>query len=57
MFNRYFVVVIKFVKKIKNVVKEKILDEKKDEIEKIKVYFYMEGEFEDDVYLKWLYLR
>ncbi|EGV92235.1 39S ribosomal protein L1, mitochondrial isoform X2 [Cricetulus griseus] len=37
--------------------KEKVSDEKPDDIEKIKSYTYMESEPEDDVYLKRLYPR
>ncbi|CAH6883332.1 LOC100359687 [Phodopus roborovskii] len=37
--------------------KEKMSDEKPDDIEKIKSYTYMESEPEDDVYLKRLYPR
>ncbi|KAL2780490.1 39S ribosomal protein L1, mitochondrial precursor, partial [Daubentonia madagascariensis] len=44
-------------KKTKKGAKDKAPDEKKDEIEKIKSYPYMEGEPEDDVYLKRLYPR
>ncbi|XP_005388254.1 PREDICTED: 39S ribosomal protein L1, mitochondrial isoform X2 [Chinchilla lanigera] len=44
-------------KKANKGAKEKTSDEKKDEIEKIKSYPYMEGEPEDDVYLKRLYPR
>lgn len=44
-------------KKTKKGVKDKASDEKKDEIEKIKSYSFMEGEPEDDVYLKRLYPR
>ncbi|XP_073898029.1 large ribosomal subunit protein uL1m isoform X3 [Castor canadensis] len=44
-------------KKTKKGAKEKASDEKPDEIEKIKSYRYMEGEPEDDVYLKRLYPR
>ncbi|XP_009205148.1 39S ribosomal protein L1, mitochondrial isoform X3 [Papio anubis] len=55
--NRHFAAAAKSAKKTKNVAKEKTPDEKKDEIEKIKAYPYMEGEPEDDVYLKRLYPR
>lgn len=55
--NRHFAAATKSAKKTKNVAKEKTPDEKKDEIEKIKAYPYMEGEPEDDVYLKRLYPR
>lgn len=44
-------------KKTKKGAKQKTLEEKKDEIEKIKSYPFMEGEPEDDVYLKHLYPR
>lgn len=37
--------------------KDKVSSEKKDEIERIKSYSFMEGEPEDDVYLKHLYPR
>ncbi|XP_050646843.1 39S ribosomal protein L1, mitochondrial [Macaca thibetana thibetana] len=55
--NRHFAAATKSAKKTKNVAKEKTPDEKKNEIEKIKAYPYMEGEPEDDVYLKRLYPR
>ncbi|XP_009238398.2 large ribosomal subunit protein uL1m isoform X3 [Pongo pygmaeus] len=55
--NRHFAAATKSAKKTKKGAKEKTLDEKKDEIEKIKAYPYMEGEPEDDVYLKRLYPR
>ncbi|XP_012996963.1 large ribosomal subunit protein uL1m isoform X2 [Cavia porcellus] len=44
-------------KKANKGAKEKTSEEKKNEIEKIKSYRYMEGEPEDDVYLKRLYPR
>ncbi|KAM7157702.1 large ribosomal subunit protein uL1m isoform 2-T2 [Molossus nigricans] len=44
-------------KKTRKGVKEKASNEKQDEIEKIKSYPFMEGEPEDDVYLKRLYPR
>uniref|UniRef100_A0A2K6GIT1 Mitochondrial ribosomal protein L1 n=1 Tax=Propithecus coquereli TaxID=379532 RepID=A0A2K6GIT1_PROCO len=44
-------------KKTKKSAKDKAPDEKKDDIEKIKSYRYMEGTPEDDVYLKRLYPR
>uniref|UniRef100_A0A2I3T1M6 Large ribosomal subunit protein uL1m n=1 Tax=Pan troglodytes TaxID=9598 RepID=A0A2I3T1M6_PANTR len=55
--NRHFAAATKSAKKTKKGAKEKTPDEKKDEIEKIKAYPYMEGEPEDDVYLKRLYPR
>ncbi|XP_048640750.1 39S ribosomal protein L1, mitochondrial isoform X2 [Marmota marmota marmota] len=56
--NRHFAAAAtKPAKKTKKDTKEKATDEKKDEIEKIKSYSYMEGEPEDDVYLKRLYPR
>uniref|UniRef100_A0A8C9Q7V3 Large ribosomal subunit protein uL1m n=1 Tax=Spermophilus dauricus TaxID=99837 RepID=A0A8C9Q7V3_SPEDA len=55
--NRHFAAATKPAKKTKKDTKEKATDEKKDEIEKIKSYSYMEGEPEDDVYLKRLYPR
>uniref|UniRef100_A0A2K5IWX6 Ribosomal protein L1 n=1 Tax=Colobus angolensis palliatus TaxID=336983 RepID=A0A2K5IWX6_COLAP len=55
--NRHFAAATKSAKKTKHGAKEKTPDEKKDEIEKIKAYPYMEGEPEDDVYLKRLYPR
>ncbi|ELW63936.1 39S ribosomal protein L1, mitochondrial [Tupaia chinensis] len=57
MTNRHFAAAAKPAKKTRKGVKEKASDEKKDEIEKIKSYPYMEGEPEDDVYLKRLYPR
>ena len=44
-------------KKTKKGSKEKASNEKKDDIEKIKSYPFMEGEPEFDVYLKCLYPR
>ncbi|XP_007948570.1 39S ribosomal protein L1, mitochondrial [Orycteropus afer afer] len=55
--NRHFAAATKPAKKTKKGPKEKASDEKKDEIEKIKSYPYMEGEPEDDVYLKRFYPR
>ncbi|XP_003414254.1 large ribosomal subunit protein uL1m isoform X2 [Loxodonta africana] len=55
--NRHFAAATKPAKKTKKSPKEKASDEKKDEIEKIKSYTYMEGEPEDDVYLRRLYPR
>ncbi|XP_023386655.1 39S ribosomal protein L1, mitochondrial isoform X2 [Pteropus vampyrus] len=55
--NRHFAAATKPAKKTKKGAKEKALDDKKDEIEKIKSYPFMEGEPEDDVYLKRLYPR
>ncbi|XP_066240753.1 large ribosomal subunit protein uL1m isoform X1 [Saccopteryx leptura] len=55
--NRYFAAARKPEKKMKKGTKEKASQEKKDEIEKIKSYPFMEGEPEDDVYLKRLYPR
>uniref|UniRef100_A0A8C9HPC4 Large ribosomal subunit protein uL1m n=1 Tax=Piliocolobus tephrosceles TaxID=591936 RepID=A0A8C9HPC4_9PRIM len=55
--NRHFAAATKSAKKTKHGAKDKTPDEKKDEIEKIKAYPYMEGEPEDDVYLKRLYPR
>ncbi|XP_023559074.1 39S ribosomal protein L1, mitochondrial isoform X1 [Octodon degus] len=55
---RYFAAAAtKHAKKANKVAKEKTPGEKRDEIEKIKSYPYMEGEPEDDVYLKRLYPR
>ncbi|XP_023446391.2 large ribosomal subunit protein uL1m [Dasypus novemcinctus] len=54
--NRHFAAVKRPEKKKKGP-KEKTSDEKKDDIEKIKSYPYMESEPEDDVYLKRLYPR
>ncbi|XP_032190571.1 39S ribosomal protein L1, mitochondrial isoform X2 [Mustela erminea] len=54
---RHFAAATKPAKKTKKGVKGKASDEKKDEIEKIKSYSFMEGEPEDDVYLKRLYPR
>ncbi|XP_004383174.1 large ribosomal subunit protein uL1m isoform X2 [Trichechus manatus latirostris] len=54
--NRHFAAATKPAKKKKGP-KEKASDEKKNEIEKIKSYPCMEGEPEDDVYLKRLYPR
>eukprot|EP00070_Physeter_catodon_P040866 XP_028347760.1 39S ribosomal protein L1, mitochondrial isoform X2 [Physeter catodon] len=54
--NRHFAAATRPAKKKKGA-KEKASDEKKDEIEKIKSYPFMEGEPEDDVYLKRLYPR
>ncbi|XP_008048740.1 39S ribosomal protein L1, mitochondrial [Carlito syrichta] len=55
--NRHFAAATKPAKKTKKGGKEKASEEKKDDIEKIKSYPYMEGEPEDDVYLKRLYPR
>ncbi|XP_062964494.1 large ribosomal subunit protein uL1m [Cynocephalus volans] len=55
--NRHFAAATKPAKKTKKGAKEKASDDKKDEIEKIKSYPYMEDEPEDDVYLKRLYPR
>ncbi|XP_032313235.1 39S ribosomal protein L1, mitochondrial isoform X5 [Camelus ferus] len=55
--NRHFAAAVKPAKKTKKGAKEKASDEKKDETEKIKSYPFMEGEPEDDVYLKRLYPR
>uniref|UniRef100_A0A8C0CG93 Large ribosomal subunit protein uL1m n=1 Tax=Balaenoptera musculus TaxID=9771 RepID=A0A8C0CG93_BALMU len=55
--NRHFAAATRPAKKTKKGAKEKASDEKKDEIEKIKSYPFMEGEPEDDVYLKRLYPR
>ncbi|XP_047408350.1 LOW QUALITY PROTEIN: 39S ribosomal protein L1, mitochondrial-like [Sciurus carolinensis] len=56
--NRHFAAAAtKSAKKTKKDTKGKASDEKKDEIERIKSYPYMEGEPEDDVYLKRLYPR
>nr|XP_012302394.1 39S ribosomal protein L1, mitochondrial [Aotus nancymaae] len=55
--NRHFAAATKSAKQTKKGAKEKTPDEKKAEIEKIKAYPYMEGEPEDDVYLKRLYPR
>ncbi|XP_037385374.1 39S ribosomal protein L1, mitochondrial isoform X2 [Talpa occidentalis] len=55
--NRHFAAAAKPAKKTKKGAKEKTSDEKKDEVEKIKSYPYMEGEPEDDVYLRHLYPR
>nr|XP_031544772.1 39S ribosomal protein L1, mitochondrial isoform X5 [Vicugna pacos] len=55
--NRHFAAAVKPAKKTKKGAKEKASDEKKDEIEKIKSYPFMESEPEDDVYLKRLYPR
>uniref|UniRef100_A0A9L0IVR0 Large ribosomal subunit protein uL1m n=1 Tax=Equus asinus TaxID=9793 RepID=A0A9L0IVR0_EQUAS len=55
--NRHFAAATKPAKKTKKGAKQKTLEEKKDEIEKIKSYPFMEGEPEDDVYLKHLYPR
>ncbi|KAM5340172.1 large ribosomal subunit protein uL1m [Glossophaga mutica] len=55
--NRHFAAARKPEKKTKKGTKEKSSDEKKDEIEKIKSSPFMEGEPEDDVYLKRLYPR
>lgn len=55
--NRYFAAAAKPAKKTKKGTKEKASNEKKDDIEKIKSYPFMEGEPEDDVYLKHLYPR
>ncbi|XP_069904086.1 large ribosomal subunit protein uL1m [Oryctolagus cuniculus] len=56
--NRHFAAAAtKPAKKTKKGAKEKAQDEKKDEIEKIKSYPFMEGEPADDVYLKRLYPR
>lgn len=55
--NRYFAAATKPAKKSKKDAKGKTSDEKIIDIEKIKSYPYMEGEPEDDVYLKRLYPR
>lgn len=55
--NRHFAAAMKPSKKTKKDAKEKVSNEKKDDIEKIKSYPFMEGEPEDDVYLKRLYPR
>ncbi|XP_016063003.1 PREDICTED: 39S ribosomal protein L1, mitochondrial [Miniopterus natalensis] len=56
--NRHFAAAArKLEKKTKKGAKEKASNEKQDEIEKIKSYPFMEGEPEDDVYLKRLYPR
>ncbi|KAM8803309.1 large ribosomal subunit protein uL1m isoform 3-T3 [Rhynchonycteris naso] len=55
--NRYFAAARKPEKKTRKGTKEKASQEKKDELEKIKSYPFMEGEPEDDVYLKRLYPR
>ncbi|XP_037685988.1 39S ribosomal protein L1, mitochondrial [Choloepus didactylus] len=55
--NRHFAAVTKAAKKTKKGPKEKASDDKKDDIEKIKSYPYIESEPEDDVYLKRLYPR
>ncbi|XP_038299839.1 39S ribosomal protein L1, mitochondrial isoform X3 [Canis lupus familiaris] len=55
--SRHFAAATKPAKKTKKSMKDKASDEKKDEIEKIKSYSFMEGEPEDDVYLKHLYPR
>ncbi|XP_047575580.1 39S ribosomal protein L1, mitochondrial isoform X2 [Lutra lutra] len=55
--SRHFAAATKPAKKTKKSMKGKASDEKKDEIEKIKSYSFMEGEPEDDVYLKRLYPR
>ncbi|XP_072601625.1 large ribosomal subunit protein uL1m isoform X2 [Vulpes vulpes] len=55
--SRHFATATKPAKKTKKSMKDKASDEKKDEIEKIKSYSFMEGEPEDDVYLKHLYPR
>ncbi|XP_055967300.1 large ribosomal subunit protein uL1m [Sorex fumeus] len=58
--NRHFAAAAaatKSAKKSKKDAKGKTLDEKTVDIEKIKSYPYMEGEPEDDVYLKRLYPR
>nr|XP_020137715.1 39S ribosomal protein L1, mitochondrial-like isoform X2 [Microcebus murinus] len=49
--NRHFAAATKPAKKTKSA-KDKAPAEKKDDIETIKSYSYMEGEPEDDVYLK-----
>ncbi|XP_010844197.1 PREDICTED: 39S ribosomal protein L1, mitochondrial [Bison bison bison] len=54
---RHFAAAAKPAKKTKKGTKEKASNEKKDDIEKIKSYPFMEGEPEDDVYLKRLYPR
>ncbi|XP_075864028.1 large ribosomal subunit protein uL1m-like isoform X2 [Microcebus murinus] len=54
--DRHFAAATKPAKKTKSA-KDKAPAEKKDDIEKIKSYSYMEGEPEDDVYLKRLYPR
>ncbi|XP_045388837.1 39S ribosomal protein L1, mitochondrial isoform X1 [Lemur catta] len=55
--NRHFAAAKKPAKKTKKSAKDKAPDEKKEDIEKIKALPYMEGEPEDDVYLKRLYPR
>ncbi|XP_057358345.1 39S ribosomal protein L1, mitochondrial isoform X2 [Manis pentadactyla] len=55
--NRHFAAAVKSTKKTKKGTKQKALDENKEEIKKIKSYPFMEGEPEDDVYLKRLYPR
>lgn len=56
--NRHFAAAAtKPAKKTQKGAKGKASDEKKDDIEKIKSYPFMEGEPEDDVYLKRLYPR
>lgn len=55
--SRHFAAATKPAKRTKRDAKEKVSDEKKDDIEKIKSYPVMEGEPEDDVYLKRLYPR
>ncbi|XP_006892656.1 PREDICTED: 39S ribosomal protein L1, mitochondrial-like [Elephantulus edwardii] len=55
--NRQFAAATKPVRKQQKGPKEKTVEELKDEIEKIKSYRYMEGQPEDDVYLKRLYPR
>ncbi|XP_004681250.1 PREDICTED: 39S ribosomal protein L1, mitochondrial isoform X2 [Condylura cristata] len=55
--NRYFAAATRPAKKTKKGTKEKASDDKKDEVEKIKSYPYMEGEPKDDVYLRRLYPR
>ncbi|KAM6220933.1 large ribosomal subunit protein uL1m [Rhynchocyon petersi] len=57
VFTRHFAAATKPAKKQKKGPKEKASEEKKDDIEKIKSYSYMESEPEDDVYLKRLYPR
>ncbi|KAG8515155.1 39S ribosomal protein L1, mitochondrial [Galemys pyrenaicus] len=55
--NRHFAAAAKPAKKTKKGTKDKASKEKKDEVEKIKSYTYMEGDPEDDVYLRRLYPR
>lgn len=55
--SRHYAVATKPAKTSKKDAKKKLSDEKLIDIEKIKAYPYMEGEPEDDVYLKRLYPR